>query len=307
MKSSLPSFIALALAVSAVSAFAEDGIGVIRPKSNAPVVPLWLNGAPGFESRRDEPEKIINNRQTNVHYPTLTVFLPPAALATGTAILIVPGGGHGHLAIEHEGYNVAEWLAARGVASFVVKYRLSRDEAAGGKTPYTIDVHELGDVQRALRLIRSRAAEWGVDPARLGIMGFSAGGELAVLAATRPDAGKPGAADLIERQNSRTAFVALMYPGGVSRPDVVVTKELPPVFLGCGGEERTSEAAANFFLACRKAGVSAELHIYAGIGHGFGLQESVKTDARFWPEHFYQWLVDRKLAGEPKPQPHPQG
>jgi len=300
MKSRLLPSLALALALSLASAFAADGVGIISPKSNAPVVPLWVNGAPGSESRKDEPEKIINNRQTNVNYPTLVVFLPPKALATGAAILIVPGGGHGHLAIEHEGYNVAEWLAARGIASFVVKYRLSRDEATGGKTPYTIDRDELGDVQRALRLVRSRATEWGVDTARLGIMGFSAGGELAVLAATRPDAGKPEAADLIERQNTRVAFVALMYPGGVSRPDVVVTKELSPVFLGCGGDERTSEASANFFLTCRKAGVGAELHIYAGIGHGFGLQDSTKTDARFWPEHFYNWLVDRKIVGAAK-------
>lgn len=260
------------------------------------VVPLWPNGAPGFEARKDEPDKIANERVTNVHFPTLTVFLPPKGQASGAAVVIAPGGGHGHVTIAHEGYAVAQWLAAHGVAGFVLKYRLARDEAAGGKSPYTVDVHELADTQRALRLVRSRATEWGVDPAKLGVMGFSAGGELAVLAVTRPDAGKPDAADLIERQSSRADFGALMYPGGLTRTDLALSKETPPLFMLVGGDDPLSVPLANFYVACRKAGVSAEMHVYAGIGHGFGIQDKNPHNLATWPDRFRAWLVDRKFV-----------
>jgi endo-1,4-beta-xylanase len=263
------------------------------------VVPLWPNGAPGSEARKAEPDQIANERVTNVHFPTLTVFLPPPDRATGCAVVIAPGGGHGHVTIAHEGYAVAQWLAAHGVAGFVLKYRLAKDEAAGGKSPYTVDVHELADTQRALRLVRARASEWGIDPARVGVMGFSAGGELAVLAATRGDAGKAGATDSIERQSSRPNFAALMYPGGLTRPDVAPTKDFPPVFLCCGGDDRLSEPLAAFYVACRKAEVSAEMHVFAGVGHGFGIQEKNKPNVAGWPERFHTWLADRKFVTAP--------
>lgn len=265
------------------------------------VIPLWPNGAPGFEARRDEPEKIVNARKTNIHNPSLTVFLPPAGKATGAAVVIAPGGGHGHVTIDHEGYAVARWLADHGIAGFALTYRLARDEAAGGKSPYTVEGHALIDAQRALRLVRSHAAEWGIDPAKVGIMGFSAGGELAILAATRGDAGKADSADVVDRQSSRPDFAALMYSVGLTRPELPLSKDTPPLFLACGADDRLSEPFPVFYATARKAGVTAELHIFAGVGHGFGVQDKNPAGVRLWPELFRAWLVDRKFVAATAP------
>ncbi|MGH8248935.1 MAG: alpha/beta hydrolase, partial [Gammaproteobacteria bacterium] len=149
-----------------------------------------------------------------------------------------------------------------------------------------------------LRLIRSRAAEWGVDPARLGVMGFSAGGELAALASMRFDTGIEGAADAVDRQGSKPAFQALIYPG--SSRNIVPAKDSPPLFLLCGYGDRPdiSEGLANVYLAFKKAGVPAELHIYAGAGHGFGLRASNRAPVGGWPERFREWLADRGFLGK---------
>ena len=263
--------------------------------ADAPVVHLWPNGAPGFETRKDEPEKIVNARVTNVHNPSLTVFLPAKGKATGAAVVIAPGGGHGHVTIDHEGYAVARWLADHGVAGFVLTYRLAKDEAAGGKSPYTVEGQALVDAQRALRLVRAHSTEWGVDPAKVGIMGFSAGGELAILAASRAEAGKPDAVDVVDRESARPDFAALMYSIGLTRTDLAITKDLPPLFMACGSDDRLSEPFPVFYAAARKAGVSAELHIFAGVGHGFGIQDRNPPGVRDWPVLFRDWLVSRKI------------
>jgi endo-1,4-beta-xylanase len=175
------------------------------------------------------------------------------------------------------------------VAAFVLKYRLAKEK---GST-YTVEKDALGDMQRAIRMVKSRAAEWGVDPARVGVMGFSAGGELAVMAAERFDAGNPGAADAIDKLSDKPAFEALMYPGGLT-PEIIakVTKEMPPGFLLCGADDRENIAQAlpELFVAMRKAGVSAELHEYAGVGHGFGLRLSQHGGVAEWPEVFLDWM-----------------
>ena len=265
------------------------------------VIPLWPTGAPGFETRKDEPGQVLNNRQVNIHNPTLALYLPAKSTAPLAAVVIAPGGGYGHLSIDHEGRVVAQWLADHGVAGFALKYRLPRDEAMRGKSPYTVEDHALSDVQRALRLVRAHAAEWGIDPARVGVMGFSAGGELALLATTRPDAGKPDATDAIERQSSRPAFAALMYAIGLTRSDLGFSKDTPPLFLCAGSDDRISEPLPAFYATARKAGVSAELHIYAGVGHGFGIQEKNKPLVANWPDRFLAWLVDRKLVNADAP------
>lgn len=246
-----------------------------------------------------EAEKTTGSNVTNIHHPSLTVYLPAQDKATGCAVIVAPGGGHARLAIQHEGYNVAQWLADHGIAAFILKYRLSKDEAApaGSAQPYTIDRDELGDAQRALRVVRSRAAEWGINPARVGIIGFSAGGEVALLAATRGSSGDASVADAIDRLSAKPDFFGLIYPGGLTRKDIDLAKETPPAFLACGSEDRPtiSELLPEFYLKCKKAGVPAELHIYAGAGHGFGVRATNLGPSAGWIDRFADWLGERKF------------
>src|SRR5262245_9306289 len=290
------------LLVFLTSAFALSSFALAA--TDRPVVPLWANGAPGSEARKSEPEKLVKSSVSNVHNPSLTVYLPPKDKATGVGVIVAPGGGHQRHAIEHEGYNVAQWLADHGIAAFVLKYRLARDDAnpAGQAQPYTVDRDALADAQRAFRLVRSRASEWGVRPDALGIVGFSAGGEVALLAATRGADGKSDAKDPIDRQSARANFYALIYPGGLPRTDIEVTKDTPPVFLaaGYGDRQNIAEGLAEFYLKCKRAGALAELHMYAGAGHGFGVRDTNKSPSGAWIERFQEWLADRKFIVAPK-------
>ena len=253
-----------------------------------PVVTLWPNGAPGSEGKTG-PEKIAaNGGVSNIHQPSITVYLPPADKATGAAVLVIPGGGHRYLAIQHEGYNVAAWLIDHGIAAFVLKHRLAREE---GST-YKVEVESLADVERALRTIRSRASEWHVDPARTGVMGFSAGGELAALVSMRGASGATDAADPIDRESSKPAFQALIYPG--NSKSIEPTKDSPPAFLACGYQDRQdiSEGLAEVYLRFKRAGVSAELHIFSEAGHGFGVLPSRRQKARH-----RQLLANHQVGG----------
>jgi endo-1,4-beta-xylanase len=263
---------------------------------------LWPAGAPGSEARRDEPEQISWRQEpdivfpviSNIHAPSLTPFLPTAGKANGCAVIIAPGGGHMQLTIDREGYDLARWLAERGIAAFVLKNRLARDTSTprGTTQPYTIDRDALADAARAIRLVRARAADFSVNPARIGIIGFSAGGELALLAAARHDAGQPGAVDPVERQSSRPDFFAPIYSGGLQRTDLVWSKDAtPPAFLACAYDDRMPELLAAFFTTLRRAGVNAELHIYHVGGHGFGVRaDRPEMPVSTWPERFFEWL-----------------
>jgi endo-1,4-beta-xylanase len=274
-----------------------------KEKAHPASVPLWPHGAPGFESRRSEPERVEWRQEPdivfpvtfNIHQPSLTPYLPAAGKGTGCAVIIAPGGGHMFLTTDREGYDLAELLAQRGITAFVLKYRLARDRA--GESPYKIE--DAGaDALRAVRLIRARAAEWKVKPDRIGIVGFSAGGEVALLAAARHDAGKSDATDPIERQSSRPDFFAPIYPGGLQRTDLTFTKEsTPPAFLACTYDDRMPEQLANFFTTLRRAGVNAELHIYNSGGHGFGVRERPLAVSG-WPIRFVEWLGDRGFLGQ---------
>jgi endo-1,4-beta-xylanase len=262
------------------------GFAAAAPQS----VLLWPRGAPGSEGK--SAEETVRLTETgehvvaSVHRPSITPYLAAKEMATGAAVIVIPGGGHAELWMDHEGYNVAKFLSEHGVSAFVLKYRLAREK---GST-YTIEGDELRDVQRAIRLVRSRAAEWGVDPARVGVMGFSAGGELAALASTRCDHGAADATDPVERESSQPAFQALLYPG--IPHDLKLSKETPPAFLACGEKDRPdiAEGLPELYLELEKAGVSAELHVYAGVGHGFGLRESNRPPVSGWPELFLEWL-----------------
>jgi endo-1,4-beta-xylanase len=265
------------------------GVAASKAQVLEPVY-LWPQGAPGSEGKAapeavrlsEDGEHIISS----IHRPSILPYLPAKGSSTGAAVLVIPGGGHRELWMDHEGYNVAAWLSHHGVAAFVLKYRLAREP---GST-YTVEGTELNDTQRALRLIRNRAAEWGVDPNRLGVMGFSAGGELAALASTNYDAGNSGAVDPIDRESSRPAFQALLYPAIPLNMKLV--KDTPPAFLACGETDRQdiAEGVPELYLVLRKAGVSAELHVYAKTGHGFGLRESNHGPVAGWISLFFGWL-----------------
>lgn len=255
-------------------------------------LPLWPQGAPGSEARAGEAEKIEGSNVCNVHNPTITPYVPAADKATGTAVIICPGGGHSKLCLGHEGYALGEWFRDHGIAAFVLKYRLAREP---GST-YTIQDHAMADARRAIRTVRSRAAEWHIQPDRIGILGFSAGGELAAFAAMTNDAGNKESADVIEQQSSRPDFQALIYPGTSGLFDA--KKGMPPLFIAAGYSDRQdiSEGMATLYLKYKAAGVKAELHIFANAGHGFGYKHDAKpTAASRWPTRFTEWLTDSGL------------
>jgi acetyl esterase/lipase len=262
------------------------------PKDIPASIPLWSQGAPGSEDRAGEPEGFVGDNCGNVHNPSLTPYLPDRTKATGTAVIICPGGGHSKLCLGHEGYALAEWFRDRGIAAFVLKYRLAREK---GST-YTIQEHAMADTRRALRLVRSRAVEWNIKSDRIGILGFSAGGELAAYAAMKSDPGQKEATDVIERHSSRPDFQALIYPG---KSDTFTAEPgMPPVFIAAGYGDRPdiSEGMATVYLKYKAAKVSAELHLFANAGHGFGYRPNAKPSAAArWPERFTEWLSDSGL------------
>jgi acetyl esterase/lipase len=255
-------------------------------------VRLWPNGAPGSEGK-SAPETLVirpdgMRRVATVHNPSITLYLPSKASATGAAAIVMPGGGHQYLSIENEGHSVAQWLSEHGIAGFVLKYRLAREE---GST-YTIEQHALQDAQRAIRLVRSRAKEWNVDPERVGVMGFSAGGQLAYLAATRSDSGNSESTDLVERESSRPAYQALIYSGSVDAA-AQLAAETPPTFLCAALDDKgPARTSVEVFQKLRDAGVSAELHVYAAGGHGFGMKNR-PLPITAWPARFHEWMGDR--------------
>jgi endo-1,4-beta-xylanase len=256
---------------------------------------LWPSGAPGSEGQTAEEvvdrtpsgERIV----TQIHHPSLTPYLPAAGQGNSAAIVIAPGGGHGKLCVDHEGHHLARWLAERGTAAFVLKYRLSREK----DSPYTLEQHAVGDMQRAIRLVRSRAREWNIDPRKVGALGFSAGGELAFLAAMQEGTGEPAAAEEIDRHSARPDFQCLIYPGKSSR--IAVTKGMPQAFIVCGYGDRQDIAhgMAEVYLKFKDAGVPAELHIYAAAGHGFGVRDSTSGAVAHWPARLDEWLADKVL------------
>jgi endo-1,4-beta-xylanase len=282
-------------------------------------IPLWPSTPPGFKETPSGRAEIVTWRTekdsitgesfsfptvTNIHFPSLTPYLPPKEKATGAAVIIAPGGGHQFLTINHEGYDVAQRLADRGIAAFVLKYRLARSPSYPQGT-YGIAEQALADGQRALRLVRSRAEEWNIHPDKIGFMGFSAGGEVAIQVNLRPADGSPDAADPVDRVPCTMNFEALIYPG-VSRL-VQPTKDWPPVFLAASYDDRPDIAGATaapnaatrpaatglaeVYLRYKAVGVPAELHLYSVGGHGFGARARPIGEAR-WPDRFVEWLAD---------------
>ncbi len=269
-----------------------------RPVTEPPAFPLWSGAAPGALG---DGEKDI---------PTLTPWI--ARNPNGKAVVVCPGGGYGALAVDHEGRQIAQWLNSQGISAFVLRYRL------GPKYRHPV---MLNDAQRALRTVRARAAEFRVNPAKIGIMGFSAGGHLSATAATHFDAGNASAEDPVERASSRPDFAILVYPvitftedpyvhkgsrrnllGDNPDPKLVetlsneraVTRETPPTFLFHTNADAgvPPENSVLFYLALRKHGVPAELHIYENGPHGVGLAWS-DLALSSWPARLADWLKNR--------------
>lgn len=256
-------------------------------------LPLWPGVAPGSEGKTGDERVEVSasgeRRITNIHRPTITPYLPPRDQATGVAVLVIPGGGHRQLVVTHEGDNPAAWLRDRGIAAFVLKHRLAREP----NSTYRIDVEALADATRAMRTIRQRAAEWGIDPARVGAMGFSAGGELVAMMATRDVSGQADAADPVDRLPARPDFQVLVYPGRSG--DIVPTATTSPAFLVAAYDDRQdiAEGLAEVYLRMKRAGVPAELHMYGSGGHGFGVRASNARPVGQWLTRFTEWLKDR--------------
>ena len=278
----------------------DSGEAQGTPAPAPPGIPLWPTRAPGFLGGGPEDR------------PSYTVHLPPDSIATGAAMVVLPGGGYRNLAMDHEGAQVARWLNSIGVAAFVVKYRLG---------PRYRHPTMLNDAQRALRTVRAGATRWKLDPARIGILGFSAGGHLASTAGTHFDAGR-AEGDPIERVSSRPDFMVLVYPvitmaerythrgsrtnllGEAADPALVallssetqVTASTPPTFLVHSTDDAgvPVENSLLFFQALRAAGVPAEMHVYRTGRHGFGLGAASPSLAT-WPHLAELWMRDLKI------------
>lgn len=296
-------YLTLILFISApmTLAQAEEVTSAVRAKY------LWSDGAPGAKSNTENDK------------PTLTIYLPSKEKANGSAVLICPGGGYGGLAFDHEGHEIARWLNSNGIAGFIIKYRC---KGTGYSYPYP-----LLDAQRAIRTVRSGAKDFNIDPSKIGIIGFSAGGHLASMTGTHFDAGKADANDVIDKVSCRPDFMILIYPvitmtqefGHVgSRKNLIgenpdkklaesvsselqVTPQTPPTFL-VHTEEDTEVPTENsicFYLALQKAKVPAELHIFQKGPHGYGLADYLPTVSA-WPDMCLKWLKNIKLLEEKK-------
>jgi acetyl esterase/lipase len=304
------------LAIFAMISLAEPVLSAdansIRPSflgqnksSSPPVELLWPRGAPGAVGGTDKDK------------PFITIYLPPAQMATGAAVVVCPGGGYGHLAVDHEGRQPAQFLNSLGVAAVVLHYRIA---------PRYHHPAPIQDAHRALRIVRARAKEWNLDPNRIGVWGFSAGGHLASTAATHFDPGKPDADDPIERVGCRPDFAILSYPvitmkppythlgsrnnllGPNPAPELVesysneeqVRPDTPPTFLFHTSDDKAvpSENSTRFYEALQKAKIPAELHIYEKGRHGVGLAANDPVLSS-WPDRLVIWLRQRGILPNP--------
>ena len=272
-------------------------VHAVEPSTAHKVELLWPDGAPGAKGNQDKDK------------PTLTICLPDKEVAVATAVVICPGGGYGYVSMDHEGTQIANWLNSIGVAAFIVNYR---QNGTGYSYPAPLQ-----DAQRAVKIVRARAQEWNIDPKRIGIMGFSAGGHLASSIGTHFQNNYYDAKDAIDKTSCRPDFMVLLYPvitmedsfthSGSKRnllgrnpdPKLVenlsnekqVTSDTPPTFLVHSSEDRTVpvENSIYFYLALRKAGIPAEMHIYQKGSHGSGIEKNFGMIST-WPERCVQWM-----------------
>ena len=274
------------------SALAFLFIGPSSAQENPQVISLWSKGAPGFENRRNEPELAKDYWVRNVHNPSITVYLPPKEKATGAAVIICPGGGHRLLVYNAEGVEPALYLNSIGVAAFVLKYRLGRDS----NSPYQVEKHPLEDAYRAIRTVRSRAGEWNIDPKRIGIMGFSAGGEVVSMVAYGNGNGNANAPDSIDRVNGKPNFQILIYPGPLGVPETVPPDAPPAFLLVANNDQCCSTPVVTLLQKFRAAKVPVEAHIYSQGDHAFNMgNRSPFITLRNWPQRMAEWMADNNF------------
>ncbi len=260
------------------------------------IVKLWPQGAPEKEGFKMGPEKVIPpkdasdvTRVTDVSDPTITVYRPEKP--NGTAVVVAPGGGYGILAIEHEGTQVCEWLNTLGVTGVLLKYRVpSRDKENPSVIP-------LQDAQRAMGIVRHRAAEWGIKPDRIGLLGFSAGGHLCVMTTLHANERTYTQDPALDVENATPNFSIPVYPAYLTdksnfalKPEIAVTPQSPPICLIHAHDDRITPAgSALLYLEYKKLGLPAELHIYSKGGHGYGMKKSGQP-VNSWPDRVGEWL-----------------
>ena len=255
-----------------------------------PVVYLWPNGAPGFESRKDIPEQAASYWVKSVNNPSLTVFLPPKEKATGAAVILCPGGGFRELGFIPEGIQAAEYFNSIGVAAFALKYRLPREPGS----VYNM-THPRQDGLRAMRLVRSRATEWGIDPNRIGMVGFSAGGEVVSMTAFSDNAGDTSATDPIDKISARPDFIAEIYPGGAGIPQTL-PPTAPTAFLLVANDDDHTDSVMKIFRLYREAKLPIEVHVFTKGQHAFNMGSRSKlATIKNWPKRLADWMGDNNL------------
>lgn len=255
-------------------------------QENPEKIHLWENGAPDFETRKDEPELAQDWWVRNINNPSITLFKPENP--NGSFILVCPGGGFRNLGYNGEGVAPAKFLIELGVTVGVLKYRLFREE----NSPYT-EEHPIQDVIRAMRLVRSNAEKWGIDSDRIGIMGFSAGGEVVNWVAYDENPGDTTASDPLDRFSAKPNFQIQVYPGPLGTPKTV-SKDAPPAFLvAANKDECCSSTIVDIMLAYREAGADVEMHLYSKDEHAFNMgYRSEFVSINHWPDRLKDWLED---------------
>ena len=260
-------------------------------QENKNIIYLWSAGAPGFENRKNEPELAKDWWVKNIHNPSLTVYLPPKEKTNGAAVIICPGGGHSQLVITSEGQQAAEYFNSIGVTAFVLKYRLFREENSPYKAANAIE-----DGRRAMRLVRQQATVFNLDTNRIGLMGFSAGGELAGWVTFNSSKENILIKDSIDNQNYKPGFLILVYPGPLVVPDSVQS-DAPPLFMvAANDDECCSEPVVKLLQLYRKAKVKTEVHLYAQGKHAFNMgKRSALKSINTWPERLTDWLLENEF------------
>jgi acetyl esterase/lipase len=305
----LAGLLLLALVCHGTALRAEPSIW--QPSPGHVQIPIWPGAAPGTQSVPG-PETEKQGAVTNVTRPTLTVYAP-IARNTGAAVVVIPGGGFQILAMDLEGTEICDWLTSKGVTCVLLKYRVP-------STPYvwqcdcrprnhSISTPSLEDVQRTLRLVRAHAAAWRIDPRKVGVIGFSAGGYLVAEASTYFKARLYPPVDAADQLSSRPDFAIAVYPGHLAMSDNSIalnpaieshiTAQTPPTFLLQNEDDHVDrvEDALSYYMGLKKAGVPVELHAYAQGGHGFGLREK-KLPVSGWPQLVEKWLATIGMIGK---------